>query len=1150
MASFIHLRTQSSYSLLEGMIRVEEIVDLAKNMQMPAICLADRGNLFGALEFAIKASEQGIQPIHGCTLRVEYLDERKNPDVAECTFIAKNEKGYSNLLYLSSLIHSDASAKELLTLDQIVSNSEGLIVLSGYTQGIVGKLLLQGQREAAIFYSKRFVEIFGDNFYYEIMRHGLKNEQAIESIYLNLSAELNIPVVATNRILFHDRKMQDVHDTFLCIANGAHKNDSQRPRVSPECFFKACSEMHKLFADLPSALQNSVLIAKRCSAMARPRTPMWPQAVENGSESDSLRSKAKKGLDDRLKNKFLLEGIKKEEQNVVKEQYESRLNYELDVICRMHFEGYFLIVSDFVQWSRNQNIAVGPGRGSGAGSVVAWSLMITDLDPIFFGLIFERFLNPDRVSMPDFDIDFCQARREEVIAYVRKRYGNNRVAHIITFGSLQAKAAIKDVARVLGLRFDIANTITNFIPFNAIKPTTIADAIEQVHQLKALQQGEKIKEIEIGEYENEEELKDLICKTLTTALVLEGLPRHVSVHAAGVVISAKDLVHVVPLYKPTQEKSLVVQYSMKYAELAGLVKFDLLGLQTLTMTSQCCDLLKDKGINLDIEHLQLNDKKTYELFCSGKVHGVFQFESVGMRENLQRILPDTIEDLMALTSLYRPGPMDNIPVYIACKFGYKKPQYLHPKLEPILRSTYGVIIYQEQVIEIARTLSDYSLAQADLLRRAMGKKIASEMKQQERIFINGATNNGIEESIALDIFNLVAKFAGYGFNKSHAAAYSIISYRTAYLKAHYTVEFFVAFLNLELHDMHKINALIMESKDFGIALQNPCVNESNEFFSIKGNKTISFGLGAVKNVSVSVAKEIVAKRTQGGKFLDIFDFINRTAGALINKKVLEGLIISGSLDSICDNRAEIHSNVEKLIAYASMLSAESATDQISLFAPEDTKVTLVKKNRWSQRETLYKEFDSTGLFLTGHPLRIMQSFFDQYDISNTKSVMTLDNGLHHVKMAAVIQKKDVRTSARGMFMSFVLSDAWGNFEASVFSEQVMEESNIFLLPKSEVILECELLKQGNSLRFTIASVQLLENFMQHHPYHVTLLLEQDSSFKSCVNLLRNKNSEEGNVQISLLLRIEEKLNAKIKLPGLFNLDAFELENLMQFSWNE
>jgi DNA polymerase-3 subunit alpha len=1151
MVKFIHLRAQSSYSLLEGMIRVEELIFLAKSMYMPALCLADRGNLFGALEFSIKAIQEGIQPIHGCVLKIQYLDERKNLNFGECTLIAKNENGYSNLLYLSSLIHNkDDASKDCLTLEEIASRKDGLILLSGYTEGVIGKLLLQGQYECAKFYTTRFLQIFKYNFYYEITRHRLKKEQAIEKIYLKLSKEMGVPLVATNSTLFHDKTMQDTHDTFLCIANGGHKNDSERPRASPECFFKSSSEMALLFADLPNALANSVLIAKRCSVVAKTSPTMWPKAVEESSEEEALRSKAQRGLQKRLEKKFLIENTSAEQQAIIKSEYNIRLEYELNLICQMHFEGYFLIVADFVQWSREKGIAVGPGRGSGAGSIVAWSLLITDLDPIFFGLIFERFLNPDRVSMPDFDIDFCQSRREEVIKYVRQKYGNNRVAHIITFGSLQAKAAIKDVARVLGLRFDISNIITNFIPFNAIKPTTISDAIEQVHQLKALKEGQQIQEIQVGEYEDAEEMRDLISKTLNTALILEGLPRHVSVHAAGIVISKEDLVKVVPLYKATQENSLVVQYAMKYSELAGLVKFDFLGLQTLTMISECCALIKIQGFDLDVENLPLNDKKTYELFCSGKVHGVFQFESVGMRENLQRILPDNIGDLMAITSLYRPGPMENIPTYIACKLGQKKPQYLHTILEPILSSTYGVIIYQEQVIEIAKTLAGYTLAQADLLRRAMGKKIASEMHQQEQIFIAGAKKKGIEDSVASEIFYLVAKFAGYGFNKAHAAAYSIISYRTAYLKAHYTIEFFVAFLNLELQDAHKINALIVESKDFGIVLEKPCINQSFALFAIKDSSTMSFGLGAIKNVSVAIANEIVLKRQELGPFTSIFDFIKRTAGILINKKVLEGLIIAGCFDSIESNRAELFSNVEKLISYGSLMSQENNSNQISLFVPEITQIALEKKDNWSHKETLYKEFDATGLFLMSHPLKVLQDFFDQQDIYNTRSVMDLNDGSYSVKIAGVIQKKDVRTSARGMFMSFVLSDHYGNFEASVFNPQVMEESNFVLMPKSEVVLDCALLKQGNSLRFTIESAKLLEEFMLNNPYEMTVFIREEKDFETCIHLLKNKNSEKGNVKVCLLLKEHETFGAKIKLPQYFNLNPCEFEQLQHFNWNK
>lgn len=1141
MVPFIHLKCQSAYSLLESTIRIGALVEAAVSFSMPAVALCDRGNMFGALEFSTKAKAMGVQPIHGCILKFQGM--RVQNQLSEITLIAKDATGYQNLLYLVSL--ACTSNAGFLTLEKISERKEGLIILSRYLQGPIGQILLSKNPTLARSYAANLLDIFEGNFYFEITRHGLLEEKSIEPEYIQIAAQLKIPLVATNDVLFLEKEGWDVHDTFLCIANGIHKDTLERPRASSEAYLKSPKSMIELFKDIPSALENSVLIAKRCSFAASAHEPMMPTFLNSGSESDLLIKKSTAGLEERLKNKFETEGTK--DQNLIRSKYTERLQYELKVLCEMNFAGYFLIVSDFIHWSISQGIPVGPGRGSVVGSIIAWSLKITDLDPIEFGLIFERFLNPERIQMPDIDIDFCQERRNEVINYVRQKYGQERVAHIITFGSLQAKAAIKDVARVLGLRFEIANSITNLIPFNAVSPVTLAQAIEQVPQLAKLFKGELIQGIESGENDDEEELKDLIKRTLSTALSLEGLPRHVSVHAAGIIISRDELVKILPLYKCSNDEALLVQYPLKYAELAGLVKFDFLGLQTLTLIAHCCSILKERGINVDFKTVPLNDTLSYQLLRSGRVKGIFQFESAGMRDSLQKICPDRIDDLMALTALYRPGPMENIPTYVACKLGQRQAQYLHPLLEPILAPTYGVILYQEQVMEVARVLAGYSLAQADLLRRAMGKKIASEMQEQKEIFVEGAVERGIREELAQEIFELLAKFAGYGFNKAHAAAYSIISFRTAYLKAHYTGEFFMAFLNLEFHDAHKLNALVTESKEFGIDLVHPSINSSSAYFVACDNK-LNFGLGAIRNVSLSAAEEIAQERKLNGPFKNLQDFFERIGGRHLNKKVLEGLIQAGCFDCLNHDRAELFYNSERLAAYALRVESERNSEQISLLREKSSMIALKECKVWSKRETLYREFDSTGVFLNGHPLDLFKNFFEERGILSSSSLKELPDGTYQVKIAGIVQKKDPRTSARGVFILLVFSDHSGNFEASVFNEKVLREKNELLSVKSEVILDCEVLRLGGSTRIAINDVLTLESYMRQFPYEIDLQLENDEDFNDCISLLRKqRRAAKGNLRISLLLSVEGSLSAKIKLPELFDVDFCAIEYLSRFA---
>ena len=871
------------------------------------------------------------------------------------------------------------------------------------------------------------------------MRHNTTLEKMIEYEYINLAIEMNLPLVATNQVIFEDNKSHDIHKTLLLIAKGG-----ENKIVSDQCYLKSSEEMEQLFIDIPGAILNSYYIAQRCSVMARPYPPMLPNFIEDKfSEEEFLKQKAMYGL----KQKF------KED---IPQSYLDRIKYELEMILRMKFAGYFLIVADFVGWAKKNNISVGPGRGSGVGSIVSWCLGISDVDPIRFGLFFERFLNPDRVSMPDFDIDFCQERRDEVINYVINKYGCNKAAHIITFGCMQAKAVIKDVARVLKLPFDIANYITDLIPFNAVNPVTLEQAVNEISELKQAFEGKGLLNIKLNDIEEENEINQLIKQILDTALVLEGLQRHVSMHAAGVVIYKNDLIEIAPLYKTHDSDKLMIQYSMKYAELVGLVKFDFLGLQTLTVISKCCRLLAQQGINIDISSIPLDDPKSYQLLSKGDTNGVFQFESSGMKDAIRRLKPDRFEDLIALTSLYRPGPMDNLDSYINRKHNKERIDYIHPLLETTLKETYGIIIYQEQVMESARVLSGYSLAQADLLRRTMGKKIKEEMNSQKISFTEGAIKNGISLEQAEEIFVTISKFAGYGFNKSHATGYSFISYQTAYLKAHYLIEFLISCLNLEINDHHKINMFLQEAKNNNIIVKLPHINEVEVYFTsknINNQKYIVYGLSAIKNISLSASHDIVADRQKNGNYRNVFDFVERL-GNKINKKILDSLFLSGSFDSIHQNRKQLYASSNKLLSHGALHSKEKENQQMTLMQRSNIDYVLLNVEDWSSSEKSYLEFDMLGIFLSTHPL-------ERYKLSGTHNSLDLkelSNGIYKVKIAGVIQKKNIKTSDKGIYIIIQLSDQYDKFEVSIFNDNVLQKCSHLLEVKSEIVLTCEVKK--------------------------------------------------------------------------------------------
>jgi DNA polymerase-3 subunit alpha len=835
---YIALRNHTTFSLCKGAIRIYDIIKKAKEFNMPALAIMDLGNLFGALEFSSACKKEGIQPIIGCEISVDFnLSDNKNKSsldvensLCKLLLIAKNEVGYQNLMYLSSFsfLNRENGVSPHVAFELLKKKSAGLIALSGASLGVVNRLIEQDQETKLEEILNEIDKTFekGD-FYIQLERYGIEKEEIIEKKLIDLAFKRNLPLAATNDTYFIDKEMHEAQDVLYCIGEGRFFLEADRKRFSVEQYFKSGQEMEELFYDIPEAIENTKNIAQKCHFMASERKPTLPIFCddEGFSEKEELKKQSYEGLKERLAIKFKIEEIPPQQQDEVNKEYFERIDFELGVIANMGFDGYFLIVSDFIKWSKKNDIPVGPGRGSGAGSVVAWSLKITDLDPIRFGLLFERFLNPERVSMPDFDIDFCQARRDEVIKYVQNKYDIGKkqdveeikVAQIITFGKLQARAVLKDVGRVLQMPYNQVDRICKLIPFNAIEAVTLEKAIEMDKDLQ-----NAIKE------------DAQVTKLVDIALKLEGLNRHASTHAAGVVIGDKPLTEICALYKDVGQEMPAVGYSMKYAEAAGLVKFDFLGLKTLTTISNTVKLVKkNQGIDIDITNIKLDDKKTFDMLATGDSIGAFQIESSGMRSVLKQMRCDKIEDIIALISLYRPGPMDNIPTYIKRKHGEEKIIYPHPLLEPTLKETYGVIVYQEQVMEIAKVLAGYSLGAADLLRRAMGKKIKEEMDAQRKIFVDGAVKNGVDEKQAGEIFDLVDKFAGYGFNKSHAAAYAFISYQTAYLKAHFPVEFLVASINLEIDNTDKINIFLQVAKDHDIEILPPCVNNSEAYFSIE-----------------------------------------------------------------------------------------------------------------------------------------------------------------------------------------------------------------------------------------------------------------------------------------------------------------------------
>jgi DNA polymerase-3 subunit alpha len=1137
-SAFIHLRVHSSYSLLEGAITPQGMVELSDKYHMPAVAITDTGNLFGSLEFSQYCSKNGVQPIVGCLLDID-IGEKKGAFATSNNFdkillLAKNNQGYKNLLELvsNSFLKTGNDIRPHIKIADLDILGEGLIALTGSVGGPVNRFILEKRPAEAENILLRLHAIFEDRLYIELCRHGLKDEIDSEEELIKLAYKHNIPLVATNDVFFADQSVYKAHDALLCIAGGRYVTEADRRTATPEHYFKSTREMVALFSDIPEAVENTINIAKRCSVMSEGRNPMLPHFTceEGRTEAEELKATAAAGLQMRLET-VVFKGTETDiEKETISKTYFDRLEYELGVINNMDFPGYFLIVSDFIRWSKRNNIPVGPGRGSGAGSVVAWSLDITDLDPLRFGLLFERFLNPERISMPDFDIDFCQERREEVIRYVQGKYGRDKVAQIITFGKLQARAVIRDVGRVLQMPYGQIDRISKMIPFNPIDPVTLSKAISMDRVFKEM-------------INSDPEISELV----GISLKLEGLNRHASTHAAGVVIADRPLYELVPVYRDPRSDMPVCGYSMKYAEGAGLVKFDFLGLKTLTVIAKTCDLIAQKNIHIDISRIPLEDEKTFEMLSKGDSVGVFQLESAGMRDTLRKMQPDNVDDIIALISLYRPGPMDNIPSYIARKHGLEEVDYMHPTLEGTLKETYGVIIYQEQVMQIAQVMGGYSLGAADLLRRAMGKKIASEMDAQRKIFVDGAIKNKVDKAKASSIFDLVAKFAGYGFNKSHAAAYAMISYQTAYLKAHYPVEFLAASMNLEINDTDKINTFRQETLTQGIKMLPPDINKSNAYFKpehVDGDEfAIRYGLGALKGVGV-VAMEVLEKeRIKNGDYKDVFDLASRIESNVMNKRQMESLVKSGSFDSLHPNRKQLFEIIEQIMRYSAMVNSEKNSSQFGLFggaAHNDTaKPKLPQVTDWPAMERMNNEFQAVGLYLNEHPVSSYENVLRKINvIPFAEMAAKLSDGNSYIKIAGVLISKRMRSSPKGRFATISMSDPSGIFEVSIFNEDLLSSARDILENGSVLLIDVEARKDDGGIRMTASTIRNLEDAV----YSSRLIIHMLDTGR--IDDLKKSLGEKvkGKTQISIIAYTASH-KVEIALPDSYNIRSSVLNDI-------
>ena len=1112
-AAFVHLRVKSAYSLLEGALRPKELAKLARDAAMPAVAVTDVNNLFGVYEISESLAKEGVQPIVGALLSVE-LDEKapaaslatrqKPPSLA---LLVQNDAGHRNLIKLLSAAYLGAEPGDWPHVDArlLAEHCEGLIALTGGPGGPLNRLIVEGQPDAAAALLNRLHTIFGDRLYVELQRHGLAEERAAEDKLIELAYAKDLPLVATNDVHFGAASMYEAHDALLCIADGAFVSQQDRRKLTREHRFKTAAEMAAQFADLPEAIDNTIEIAKRCAFRPKKRDPILPKFVpESGlSPEDEMRVQAEAGLARRLK----AHGMYAEEA-----AYRERLEFELGVITKMNFAGYFLIVSDFMKWTRARGIPVGV-RGSGAGSLVGWTLDITNLDPLRFGLKFERFLNPERISMPDFDIDFCQERRDEVVRYVQQKYGADRVAHIIALGSLQARAAVRDVGRVLQMPLGLVDRIAKLIPNMPGQSVTLKDAIDHEPRLQTIAEQEP----------GAERLFSIVGK-------IEGLYRHASTHPAGVVIGDRPLDELVPLYRDPRSEMPVTQYDYEDAEKAGLVKFDFLGLKTLTVIAKAEELLKRRGIELDTQTIDFGDGPTFDMLARGESVGVFQMEGAGMRDLLRKMKPDHINDLVALVALYRPGPMESIPKYVACKRGREKPEYLHPTMEPVLKETFGIMTYQEDVMNIARELAGYTMGQADLLRRAMGKKIPAEMAKHHETFIKGAGERGILPSLAQQIFDLAAKFAGYGFPKGHAAAYAQVAYQTAFLKANYPVEFLAASMTLDIGNTDRLNIFRQEAQRLGIRIAPPDINRSEAFFACDSEKGVIFyALAAVKGVGRQAMDHVVAERNVNGPFAGIADFARRVDPKLVNKRAFDNLVRAGAFDALSPNRRQLVESSEIVLNAASRNTQERESGQSTLFGETASAETfrLAPIEDWMPHERLGEEFSAVGFYLSGHPLDAYGAALKRLGVV-TSGALAEDrrrSNFRAVLAGTLIRKQERRGRNDQPYGFITLSDTTGMFEVMVFSE-VLTASRPFLEAGKSILLTVGADWIDEELKLRALSISDLDKAAADAGEGMKIYLEDTRPLNAIAAQLR----QSGKGIVTLVVPGSEGREVEIKLP--------------------
>jgi DNA polymerase-3 subunit alpha len=1141
--AFVHLRTHSAYSLSEGALRIRELARLARSFAMPAVAITDTGNLFGALEFSEILSSEGIQPIIGCSLRVDFAEPqpaaRTGPSSTfpVLALLAKDARGYANLMRLSSMAYLDSpdDTEPHVAMSVLGEHSGGLICLTGGPTGPLNQAITDGQTPLARHRLMQLHGMFADRLYIELQRHNMEHERRAEHGLIDLAYELAIPLVATNEAYFATADDFAAHDALICIADGEVLASQNRRRLTPEHYFKAPREMVRLFADLPEAIDNTIEIATRCAFRPIPAEPILPRFEIAGGidENEHFRAAARAGLARRLADSGRAPGVSPAD-------YEKRLEFELDVIIGMNFAGYFLIVADFIGFAKSRGIPVGPGRGSGAGSLVSYALTITDLDPFRFNLLFERFLNPGRVTMPDFDIDFCQDRRDEVIGYVQERYGRDRVAQIITFGKLQARAVCRDVGRVLQMPYGQVDRLCKLIPNNPANPVKLTDAVGGEPRLQ-----------------EERDRDPNVASMLDIGAKLEGLYRHASTHAAGVVIGNRPLQELVPLYRDPRSALPATQFSMKWVEKAGLVKFDFLGLKTLTVIQQAQSLIRTRVPEFDVSRIPYDDRATYAMLGRGDTIGVFQLESAGMREVLRKMQADCIEDIIAIVALYRPGPMDNIPRFIACKRGDEQPDYLHPLIEPILKETYGVMIYQEQVMQIAQVLSGYTLAEADVLRFAMGKKIKAEMDQQKQRFVRGAVSNGVPSHQADYIFELVAKFAGYGFNKSHAAAYAVLAYQTAYLKANFATEFMAASMTLDIGNTDKLMMFRREAAKLGVTISAPSINASGAQFEVKDGN-VRYSLAALRNVGRGAAEHVAAVRAAGGPFLSLGDFARRIDGHVLNKRALESLAKAGAFDALNPNRRQVCEGAETILSLAQRTAAAAEVGQGELFGHSGSQAPnsdfhLPAVEPWLPMDKLAAEYEAVGFYLSGHPLdgylkQLARIGVEPWAAFHEKVL----NGQGNVaKLAGTVTYRQERRSKNGNRFAFVgFSDPSGQFEAVVFSDTLASAREL-LEPGNAVVIRVEADVDTEEVRLRLQEAEPLDRATSELQSGIVIFLRDEAPVDSIARRLANGGKAPvqvilqlpGGREVSIALGNRFSLNPQIKgaikaIPGVLDVQDF------------